>query len=108
MNPNKLQQHIASLPDRHESYPVIEIPKWFTAQFPKPKRRRWWHWLRALLPLALLVSASAETIVVDLFGNVLGRFSWPQDRNVVVVVPTTGSVVPLPRPSTPAPTPCPR
>jgi len=64
--------------------------------------------IRSLLPLLLITAASANTIIVDLGGNILGKFDWPKDKLVVVVVPTWGGLNPLPStpaPSTPAPKP---
>jgi hypothetical protein len=110
MNPNRLQKHMAAMPIT-EPYPAREIPRHITALFPSPKRRRWWHWLRALLPLILLVGASAlaDTIVTDIFGNVIGRFPWPRDKDVYVSVPTVSNpLLPMaPRTATPIPTPGP-
>jgi hypothetical protein len=78
----------------------------------KPRPTRWrglWRILRAFLPLLILITAaSANTVIVDLAGNIVGRFDWPRDHFVVVVVPTWGGLHPLPgtpAPGTPAPKP---
>jgi hypothetical protein len=70
-----------------------------------------WRWLRLVMIVAFLPAAiawvRAGTIVMNTYGQVMGTFPWPENRTVVIVVPTT---IPQPPPhpsTTPAPKPPP-
>ena len=111
-----LQKHIASQPitdpwpeRRINAEAVLEAR--LTVLREKTQQRSTWRWLRAFLPMLLLIAAAeANTIFIDLTGNVMGKWDWPSDKVVIVVVPTVGGnmVNGTPRPApTPGPTPRP-
>ncbi len=77
-------------------------------QFLKPSARKPW-WKRLLFGSVAFwaITGFATTIIVNEYGQMIGKLDWPKDKVLVVVVPT-GMRVPQVPATTPIPAATPR
>ncbi len=71
-----------------------------------PVKKPWWNRLLFGSISFWAITGFATTIIVNEYGQIIGKLDWPKDKVVVVVVPT-GMRVPQ-YPTTPAPAATPR